>query len=98
MAGKKIIKLKQNENIMIDSPNESSQSSDVNLARSFDNTEIKTMREIPLNKLLNLKKDMNMMGRNKSQIIIPIKSNINIAEDEMAQSSTGNSEEAENKK
>ncbi|KAL3997380.1 hypothetical protein ACH3XW_10650 [Acanthocheilonema viteae] len=95
MTEKKIVKLKQRENFAIGLATESSQASSLDSARSWsknenDKTEIKTMREIPPNRLLSLKKDTIKPERSKSELN---HSNISFTGDERAQSSGSDSEE-----
>ncbi|VBB33942.1 unnamed protein product [Acanthocheilonema viteae] len=100
MTEKKIVKLKQRENFAIGLATESSQASSLDSARSWsknenDKTEIKTMREIPPNRLLSLKKDTIKPERSKSELN---HSNISFTGDERAQSSGSDSEETKSER
>uniref|UniRef100_A0A0R3RKM8 Uncharacterized protein n=1 Tax=Elaeophora elaphi TaxID=1147741 RepID=A0A0R3RKM8_9BILA len=102
MTENTIVKPKQGKNTVTDLSTDSSQASDPNSTHSWfknesDKTEIKTVREIPLNKLKKINEcvrsicihDMIRLERNKSQAAVNTASsrfNISITGDEEAQS------------
>ncbi|EFO13543.1 hypothetical protein LOAG_14985 [Loa loa] len=93
MTGTKTVKVKQKENFVIDLPTDSNQASNLDSAinwfrHEIDEIEARTMREIPLNKLLSFKKSMMPLERNHSPATVNIISNhsISITGDEKAQS------------
>nr|CDQ02947.1 Bm12979, isoform c [Brugia malayi] len=86
-------------NFMADLPIDSSQASDLHSANIWlDEIETKTMREIPVDKLLSLKKSLMPVERNRLQTtenVLSDHSNISLTGDEEAQSSSDETDESE---
>ncbi|EJW78137.1 hypothetical protein WUBG_10952 [Wuchereria bancrofti] len=87
------------KNFMVDLPIDTSQASDLHsVNKRVDEIETKTMREIPVDKLLSLKKSMMPVERNRLQAtenMLSNHSNISITGDEEAQSSSDETDESE---
>nr|CDQ02949.1 Bm12979, isoform a [Brugia malayi] len=87
------------KNFMADLPIDSSQASDLHSANIWlDEIETKTMREIPVDKLLSLKKSLMPVERNRLQTtenVLSDHSNISLTGDEEAQSSSDETDESE---
>uniref|UniRef100_A0AAF5Q1I1 Uncharacterized protein n=1 Tax=Wuchereria bancrofti TaxID=6293 RepID=A0AAF5Q1I1_WUCBA len=86
-------------NFMVDLPIDTSQASDLHsVNKRVDEIETKTMREIPVDKLLSLKKSVMPVERNRLQAtenMLSNHSNISITGDEEAQSSSDETDESE---